>query len=84
MYNDPPRALLTCRSLLGDEALERNKTYSLFYPVRHGQIDNWTHMEYFWEHCIFKYLRSEPEDHYFLLVRLRSARFAVANRLTAD
>jgi len=52
---------------IGDEALERNKSYSLFYPVRHGQIDNWTHMEYFWEHCIFKYLRSEPEDHYFLL-----------------
>jgi len=52
---------------IGDEASERNKTYSLFYPVRHGQIENWTHMEYFWEHCIFKYLRSEPEDHFFLL-----------------
>jgi actin-related protein 3 len=24
-------------------------------------------MEFFWEQCIFKYLRSEPEDHYFLL-----------------
>jgi len=24
-------------------------------------------MEYFWEHCIFKYLRCEPEDHFFLL-----------------
>lgn len=24
-------------------------------------------MERFWEHCIFKYLRAEPEDHYFLL-----------------
>lgn len=35
--------------------------------VRHGQIENWTHMEYFWEQCIFKYLRAEPEDHYFLL-----------------
>jgi len=30
-------------------------------------IDNWTHMEKVWQHCIFKYLRSEPEDHYFLL-----------------
>jgi len=39
----------------------------MFYPVRHGQIENWTHMEYFWEQCIFKYLRCEPEDHYFLL-----------------
>jgi len=23
--------------------------------------------ERFWEQCIFKYLRAEPEDHYFLL-----------------
>jgi len=52
---------------IGDEALNYSKTYDLFYPVRHGQIENWTHMEYFWEHCIFKYLRCEPEDHYFLL-----------------
>jgi actin-related protein 3 len=54
---------------IGDEAMANNKTYDLFYPVRHGQIENWTHMEYFWEQCIFKYLRCEPEDHYFLLVR---------------
>jgi len=52
---------------IGDEALANNKTYDIFYPVRHGQIENWTHMEYFWEHCIFKYLRCEPEDHFFLL-----------------
>jgi len=52
---------------IGDEALAYAKTYDTFYPVRHGQIDNWTHMEYFWEHCIFKYLRCEPEDHFFLL-----------------
>lgn len=52
---------------IGDEAHAYAKTYDLFYPVRHGQVDNWTHMEQFWEHCIFKYLRAEPEDHYFLL-----------------
>jgi len=52
---------------IGDEALANSKTYDIFYPVRHGQIDNWTHMEYFWEQAIFKYLRCEPEDHYFLL-----------------
>jgi len=52
---------------IGDEALANSKTYDIFYPVRHGQVENWTHMEYFWEHCIFKYLRCEPEDHYFLL-----------------
>jgi len=52
---------------IGDEAQANSKTYDIFYPVRHGQIENWTHMEYFWEHCIFKYLRCEPEDHFFLL-----------------
>lgn len=51
----------------GDEALAHSKTYQVTYPIRHGQIDNWTHMEQYWEHCIFKYLRAEPEDHYFLL-----------------
>ncbi|PVU93288.1 hypothetical protein BB561_003369 [Smittium simulii] len=52
---------------IGDEAIANNKMYSLSYPIRHGQIDNWDHMERFWEQSIFKYLRCEPEDHYFLL-----------------
>eukprot|EP01113_Clastostelium_recurvatum_P042542 TRINITY_DN68_c0_g2_i2.p1 TRINITY_DN68_c0_g2~~TRINITY_DN68_c0_g2_i2.p1 ORF type:complete len:436 (-),score=164.91 TRINITY_DN68_c0_g2_i2:148-1404(-) len=52
---------------IGDEAQANSKSYDMFYPIRHGQIDNWTHMEQFWEQCIFKYLRAEPEDHYFLL-----------------
>ena len=38
------------------------KSYEVSYPVRHGQIDNWTHMEMMWEQTIFKYLRAEPED----------------------
>ena len=46
----------------------RRRTYSLHYPIRHGQIENWDHMERFWEQCIFKNLRAEPEDHYVLLV----------------
>ena len=52
---------------IGNEALQNSKSYSVNYPIRHGQIDNWDHMERFWEQCIFKYLRCEPEDHYFLL-----------------
>lgn len=52
---------------IGDEAIANSKTYDLNYPIRHGQIDNWTFMEQYWEQCIFKYLRCEPEDHYFLL-----------------
>ena len=55
---------------LTDEAgLLLNRTYSLHNPIKHGMIDNWDHMERFWEQSIFKYLRAEPEDHYVLLVR---------------
>jgi len=55
---------------IGDEAIAASQTgngYGLHYPIRHGQIENWDHMERFWSNSIFKYLRVEPEDHYFLL-----------------
>lgn len=40
----------------------------LQWPIRHGIVEDWDLMERFWEQAIFKYLRAEPEDHYFLLV----------------
>lgn len=54
---------------IGDEALAaaNGSNYGLSYPIRHGQIEDWDHMEKFWENSIFKYLRCEPEDHYFLM-----------------
>ncbi|CAG8952418.1 hypothetical protein HYALB_00004527 [Hymenoscyphus albidus] len=54
---------------IGDEALAaaNGPGYGIHYPIRHGQIENWDHMERFWSNSIFKYLRVEPEDHYFLL-----------------
>jgi len=51
---------------IGDEALNA-PTYAVKYPIRHGIVEDWDLMERFWEQCIFKYLRAEPEDHYFLL-----------------
>lgn len=51
---------------IGDEALQK-PNYSTKYPIRHGMVEDWDLMEKFWEQCIFKYLRAEPEDHYFLL-----------------
>jgi hypothetical protein len=54
---------------IGDEALAMNpQVYSVNYPIRHGLIDNWDLMERFWERCIFRDLKCEPEDHFFLLV----------------
>ncbi|KAH8823003.1 actin-related protein Arp3 [Flagelloscypha sp. PMI_526] len=54
---------------IGDEAIANSRTpgYGVHYPIRHGTIDNWDFMERYWEQTIFKYLRAEPEDHYFLL-----------------
>ncbi|VDN58126.1 unnamed protein product [Dracunculus medinensis] len=53
---------------IGDEAFSPNAAnYSVKYPIRHGIVEDWDLMERFWEQCIFKYLRAEPEDHYFLL-----------------
>jgi actin-related protein 3 len=53
---------------IGDEAMANSKTYTVNYPIRHGQVDNWDLMEKFHQACIFQYLRCEPEDHAFLLV----------------
>ncbi|GMT28140.1 hypothetical protein PFISCL1PPCAC_19437, partial [Pristionchus fissidentatus] len=53
---------------IGDEAFAPSAAnYSVKYPIRHGIVEDWDLMERFWEQCIFKYLRAEPEDHYFLL-----------------
>lgn len=51
---------------IGDEAMEATG-YAVKYPLRHGMVEDWDLMEKFMEQCIFKYLRAEPEDHYFLL-----------------
>lgn len=44
------------------------------WPIRHGIVEDWDLMERFMEQVIFKYLRAEPEDHYFLLVRFRASK----------
>jgi len=51
---------------IGDEAVDK-PNYATKWPIRHGIVEDWDLMERFWEQCIFKYLRAEPEDHYFLL-----------------
>lgn len=60
---------------IGDQAVDNQKSYATAWPIRHGLIDNFTHMEKFWQQSIFKFLRAEPEDHYVLLVRSLFLRF---------
>lgn len=53
---------------IGDEAVEeRSKDFAVKWPIRHGQVEDWDLMERFMEQAVFKYLKCEPEDHYFLL-----------------
>lgn len=54
----------------GWQAVESNKKSGggqIYYPIRHGQVENWDMMESYWQHCIFKYLQCDPESHYFML-----------------
>mmetsp|Transcript_6776 Transcript_6776/g.7786 ORF Transcript_6776/g.7786 Transcript_6776/m.7786 type:complete len:427 (+) Transcript_6776:210-1490(+) len=52
---------------IGNKAQEMSRSYHTNYPIKHGIIENWDHMEKMWQRCIFKYLKCEPEEHYFLL-----------------
>lgn len=54
---------------VGDEALKRNNTFTVEYPMKEGIVQNWDLMERYWQRCMFEYMRCEPEEHYFLLVR---------------
>ena len=72
---------------IGDEALAAGNGpgYGVHYPIRHGQIENWDHMERFWSNSIFKYLRVEPEDHYFLLTEpVRRYFYLPADRISVE
>eukprot|EP00056_Hartaetosiga_gracilis_P000169 m.36555 g.36555 ORF g.36555 m.36555 type:complete len:412 (+) comp10097_c0_seq2:198-1433(+) len=51
---------------IGDDAMN-TPGYATKYPVRHGVVEDWDLMEKYMEQAIFKYLRAEPEDHYFLM-----------------
>uniref|UniRef100_A0A8K9UFU7 Actin-related protein 3 n=1 Tax=Oncorhynchus mykiss TaxID=8022 RepID=A0A8K9UFU7_ONCMY len=53
---------------IGDEGIDK-PNYATKWPIRHGMVEDWDLMEKFMEQIIFKYLRAEPEDHSFLMVR---------------
>eukprot|EP00891_Asterochloris_glomerata_P001539 jgi/Astpho2/1539/Aster-05411 len=52
---------------VGNEALNNASTRSIMYPIRQGMVDNWDHMERFYQQCLLKYLRVDPEAHNFIL-----------------
>mmetsp|Transcript_7885 Transcript_7885/g.29197 ORF Transcript_7885/g.29197 Transcript_7885/m.29197 type:complete len:460 (+) Transcript_7885:178-1557(+) len=52
---------------IGDEALHNAHRYAVQYPVRGGVVEDWDLMERFWQQSICKYMRVDPEEHFFLL-----------------
>uniref|UniRef100_A0A8B9L003 Actin related protein 3 n=1 Tax=Astyanax mexicanus TaxID=7994 RepID=A0A8B9L003_ASTMX len=69
-HTNPEFCANNCCSPLLTQALNTSthRTISVSYwPIRHGIVEDWDLMERFMEQVIFKYLRAEPEDHYFLL-----------------
>jgi len=52
---------------IGNEAQANSASYQINYPIKHGIIENWDNMEKMWQRCIFKYMKCEPEEHFFLL-----------------
>ena len=56
---------------IGDEALsasgKADVARTLSHPIRHGQVESWDLMESYWQHCFFRYLRCDPEQHRVLL-----------------
>ena len=39
---------------IGEEAMQHSTTHQINYPIRHGLVENWDHMERLWQRCIFK------------------------------
>jgi actin-related protein 3 len=55
---------------IGQEAIDlshRSKGHPLSYPMKAGIVQDWDKMERTWQHCIYRYLRIEPEEHGFIL-----------------
>eukprot|EP00758_Cryptobia_borreli_P004419 Tbor_TRINITY_DN4361_c0_g2::TRINITY_DN4361_c0_g2_i1::g.7780::m.7780/K18584/ACTR3, ARP3; actin-related protein 3 len=52
---------------IGTEAAGCAGSQKISYPMKHGIVDDWDQMEKTWHHCIYKYLRIEPEEYGFLL-----------------
>ena len=65
---------------IGHEALANASSHTVTWPIRHGQVENWDHMERYWQQCMFKCVapraaasRSPPLHPGFADVPLRRA-----------
>jgi actin-related protein len=52
---------------VGDDALEKKGILTLEYPLEHGIVTNWEHMQRIWKHTYDNELGVEPEDYPVLM-----------------
>lgn len=53
--------------MIGYDAYKTQYNSTIDFPIRHGIIDNWDHMEKYWSQCMYQYLHIDPEQHYVML-----------------
>ena len=53
--------------LIGDDAMQNQKTHQISYILKSGQIEDWEGVEKFWHKSIYGKLGCEPEEHRFIL-----------------
>merc|ERR1719203_216266 len=54
-------------TLVGDEAQGMRGVLVLKYPIEHGIVNNWDHMEKIWQHTFTSELRVNAEEHPVML-----------------
>ena len=52
---------------IGDEAQASRGALTLHYPIDHGVVTNWDHMERIWNHTFYNELRVQPSEQPVLL-----------------
>eukprot|EP00766_Chilomastix_caulleryi_P001418 gnl/Chilomastix_caulleri/239.p1 GENE.gnl/Chilomastix_caulleri/239~~gnl/Chilomastix_caulleri/239.p1 ORF type:complete len:383 (+),score=132.51 gnl/Chilomastix_caulleri/239:92-1240(+) len=57
---------------IAEEAQAKRGILTLFYPIEHGIIVNWEHMEKIWHHTFYNELRVTPRERAVLLTEAAS------------